>query len=50
MAIRHTHPKDCPDRKAAAEDRAKHAAAAKARAMRQQARARIVWFGLGLRG
>jgi hypothetical protein len=46
----HTHPKDCPDRKRAAEDRARHAAAAKARELREQARAHTVWFGAGLRG
>jgi hypothetical protein len=50
MTTSHTHPKDCPDRKAAAEDRAKHAAAAKARELRQKAHAHTLWFGTDLRG
>jgi hypothetical protein len=50
MTTSHTHPKDCPDRKAAAADRAKHAAAAKARELRQKARAHTAWFGTDLRG
>ena len=45
MTTTHTHPKDCPDRRAAAADRAKHAALARARELRQQARAHTAWFG-----
>jgi hypothetical protein len=50
MTTSHMHPKDCPDRKAAAADRAKHAAAAKAREVRQKVRAHTAWFGTALRG
>lgn len=49
MATNHTHPQDCPDRKAAAKDRAEYAAAAKARELRLQAQAHVVWFAEGLR-
>jgi hypothetical protein len=45
MAIHHTHPKDCPDRKAAAADRAKHDAAAKVREAHQQVLAHAQWVG-----
>jgi hypothetical protein len=45
MAIHHTHAKDCPDRKAAAADRAKHDAAARVREARQQALAHTIWVG-----
>jgi hypothetical protein len=46
MAIHHTHPKDCPDRKAAAADRAKHDAAAKVREAREQVVAHAQWLGM----
>jgi hypothetical protein len=45
MAIQHTHPKDCPCRKAAAADRAKHDAAARVREARQQVYAHAKWVG-----
>jgi hypothetical protein len=45
MAIHHTHSKDCPDRKAAAADRAKHDAAARVREARQQVAAHTIWVG-----
>jgi hypothetical protein len=44
MATSHFHTKDCPDRKAAAADRAQHDAAAKKREARQQALAHAQWF------
>jgi hypothetical protein len=44
MANSHFHTKDCPDRKAAAADRAQHDAAAKKREARQQALAHAQWF------
>jgi hypothetical protein len=50
MTSSHTHPKDCPDRKAAAADRAKYAAATKARELRDKTRAHTAWFGTDLRG
>ena len=46
----HTHPKDCPDHKAAAADRAKHAAAARVREEHLLTRARARWHGADLRG
>jgi hypothetical protein len=49
MRSSHTHPKDCPDQKAAAADRAKRAAATKRREERLLVRARVTWFGVGLR-
>ena len=48
MPKAYTHPKDCPDHKAAAEDRARHEAAAKARQARLEARARVKWLGSDL--
>ena len=46
----YTHPKDCPDHKTAAADRAKHAAAARLREARLLTRARARWYGADLRG
>ena len=44
MAIKHTHPKDCPDSKEAAADRKLHEAVAKKREERQQVLAHSAWF------
>lgn len=44
MAIKHTHPKDCPDHKEAAADRKLHEALAKKREERQQVLAHSAWF------
>jgi hypothetical protein len=44
MATSHTHTKDCPDRKAAAADRAAHDAAAKKREILRQGQAHAQWF------
>ena len=44
MAIKHTHPKDCPDHKEAAADRKLHDAVAKKREERQQVLAHSEWF------
>jgi hypothetical protein len=44
MATTHTHTKDCPDRKAAAADRAAHEAAAKKREVLRQGQAHAQWF------
>jgi hypothetical protein len=44
MAIKHTHPKDCPDSKEAAADRKLHEAVAKKREERQQVLAHSEWF------
>jgi hypothetical protein len=40
----HTHTKDCPDRKAAATERAQHEAASKKREVVRQALAQAEWF------
>jgi hypothetical protein len=40
----HTHPKDCPDQKAAAADRKRHADVMAERQRRQQALAHAEWF------
>jgi hypothetical protein len=44
MITNHTHPKDCPDHKAAAADRKQHEAARAQRQTRQQILARAEWF------
>jgi hypothetical protein len=44
MPNTHTHPKDCPDRKEAAGDRARRDALAKEREQRAQLVAHEVWF------
>jgi hypothetical protein len=44
MALKHTHPDNCPDRKAAAADRKQHEAARVERQSRQQALAHAEWF------
>ena len=44
MAIKHTHPKDCPDTKEAAADRKLHDAVAKKREERQKVLAHAEWF------
>src|SRR5438067_12121263 len=44
MPNTHTHPKDCPDRKEAAGDRARREALAKEREARAQIVAHEVWF------
>jgi hypothetical protein len=44
MATSHTHAKDCPDRKAAAAERAQHEAAFKKREILRQALAQAEWF------
>jgi hypothetical protein len=44
MAVKHTHPKDCPDHKEAAADRKLHDAVAKKREERQQVLAHSEWF------
>jgi hypothetical protein len=44
MAVKHTHPKDCPDHKEAAADRKTHDATAKKREERQQVLAHAEWF------
>jgi hypothetical protein len=44
MPVSHTHTKDCPDRKAAAADRAEHDAAAKKREKVRQSLAQAQWF------
>lgn len=44
MITRFTHPKDCPDQKAAASDRKQHEAVRMERERRQQVLAHAVWF------
>jgi hypothetical protein len=44
MPIKHTHPNDCTDTKAAAADRKAHAVASKAREERAQILAHTAWF------
>ena len=44
MITRFTHPKDCPDQKAAASDRKQHEAVRLERERRQQVLAHAVWF------
>jgi hypothetical protein len=44
MTSSHTHPKDCPDQKAAAVDRKRHDAALAQQEQRQQLIARAEWF------
>jgi hypothetical protein len=44
MITNHTHPKDCPDQKAAASDRNQHEAARAERQTRQQILAQAEWF------
>jgi len=44
MSTNHTHPKDCPDQKAAAADRKRHADVLAERQRRQQALAHAEWF------
>jgi hypothetical protein len=44
MPTSHTHAKDCPDRKAAATERAQHDAASKKREVIRQALAQAEWF------
>jgi hypothetical protein len=44
MISKHTHPKDCPDHKAAAADRKKHEAGLAERQRQQQIVARAEWF------
>jgi hypothetical protein len=44
MSTNHTHPKDCPDQKAAATDRKQHEAVLAEREQRQQVLAHAVWF------
>jgi hypothetical protein len=44
MTSKYTHPKDCPDHKAAAADRKTNEAARVERELRQQALAHHEWF------
>jgi hypothetical protein len=44
MIANHTHPKDCPDQKAAAIDRKQHEAARAERQRRQQILAHAEWL------
>jgi len=44
LAVKHTHPKDCPDHKEAAADRKSHDAVAKKREEKQQVLAHTEWF------
>lgn len=44
MITKHTHPKECPDHKAATDDRKRHEAVRKAQQTQQQAIAHAVWF------
>ena len=44
MSEANTHPKDCPDQKAAAADRKRHEAARAERQRRQQILAHAVWL------
>ncbi len=44
MSTTHTHPKDCPDQKAAAADRKRHAEVLAERQRRQQLLAHTAWF------
>ena len=44
MITNHTHPKDCPDQKAAATDRKQHEVARAERQRRQQILARAEWL------
>ena len=44
MITNHSHPKDCPDQKAAAADRKQHEAARAERQAQQQSLAHAEWF------
>jgi hypothetical protein len=44
MISKHTHPKDCPDQKAAATDRKQHGAALAERQRQRQILAHAEWF------
>jgi hypothetical protein len=44
MIAKYTHPKDCPDHRAADADRKKHEAERMNRQQRQEALARAAWF------
>jgi hypothetical protein len=44
MTSSHTHPKDCPDQKAAATDRKQHEAALAERQRRRELLAHAAWF------